>query len=552
MPESMFLVPVAGPPMESPPEIKAQPGGVTLGRHNDCDVLMPADADRVSRFHARFDAREGNWSIVDLNSRWGTSVNGVRLTPDVNVPLDEGDLIRFSPYTFVFSATPKRRGLAASQDFGQTIVRTIGADQPTGVGDRMLQLLLDGAEQVHQSITEKMLAERLMEAAIRGTGMSNAAFLRAIDQDGRYEIVASRFTNQDENEPIRFSQSLIQAASSGRAAEIAGGASSEEISHSIVQMNIGSALCVPLTIGSGDTDATVAAYLYLDSRGMMASQLRPQARDFCVALGRIASLSLANLKRIDIEKRQARMEAELKNAANIQSWMLPRRITAIESLACIGESRFGQGMGGDFFDLIELGYGKVAVTIGDVSGKGVTASVLMTATQGYLHAALRSSGDPQLAVESVHAFISPRKPTSKFVTAWVGVIDLHAHTIRFVDAGHGYAVLQSPDGECVQLEGGGGPPIGMIDDATYEAVEMPMPEGSGLLLLSDGIIEQFGLIKQPDGTQKRDQFDVAGVVNCMKRNKNEDDLVTCLFDELIRHAGTTNLSDDATIVWIKS
>lgn len=550
MSESKYLVPVDGPPME-PVEIVSKPGGVTLGRHPDCDVLMPYDADRVSRFHARFDLADGDWSITDLNSRWGTSVNGVRLAPEAKVPLDEGDLIRLSPYTFVFSSTPKRSGgLAANQDIGKTMVRTIGDNGPTGVVDQMLQLLLNGAEQVHQSTSEKMLAERLMDAALRGTGMSNAAFLRAIDQGGRYEVVASKFTTLHENEPIRFSQSLIQAASTGRAAEIAG---NEDYSQSIVMMNIGSALCVPLTIGSNEMDSTVAAYLYLDSRGMMAAQLRPQARDFCVALGRIASLSLANLKRIDIEKRQARLEAELKSAANVQSWMLPRRHTSIGSLTCIGESRFGAGMGGDFFDLIDLGDGKVAVTIGDVSGKGVTASVLMTATQGYLHAALRASGDPLQAVVSAHAFISPRKPMGKFVTAWVGVIDLTAQTLRYVDAGHGYAVLRHPDGTPEHLERqGGGPPIGMIDEATYEAVEVPMPTGSALLLMSDGIVEQFGSVRQPDGTTKREQFEIDGVVRCMKSRASESDLVNCLFEELIKHAGSSTLSDDATIVWVKS
>lgn len=550
MDQPIFLVPVAGPPME-PISLTSKPGGLTIGRHGDCDVLMPADADRVSRFHARFDVADGQWSLVDLSSRWGTSVNGVRLSPNTPVPLDEGDLIRFSPYTFAFASTPKRRGMMANRDMGHTLVRTIGADVPTGFVDTMLHLLLSSAEQVHQSTDEKMLAERLIDAALRGTGLSNAAFLRAIDQNGSVEVVASRFTSAlSESEPMRFSQSLIQAASEGRPFEISG---DTDISHSIVQMGIGSALCVPLAIGASEADSTVAAYLYLDSRGMITPQLRPQAKEFCVALGRMASLSLANLKRLDIEKRQARMEAELKSAANVQSWMLPRRHTQIGTLQCIGESRFGQGMGGDFFDLIDLGNNRIAVTIGDVSGKGMTASVLMTATQGYLHAALRASGDPKCAVENVHAFISPRKPVGKFVTAWVGVIDLAARTLRYVDAGHGYAVLRRPDGTCEQLDhGGGGPPIGMIDEATYTAIDLPMPEGSSLLLMSDGIVEQFGLVPQADGSTKRDQFEVAGAIRCLEANAASDDMVNCLFTELIKHAGTSSLSDDATIVWIRS
>jgi phosphoserine phosphatase RsbU/P len=559
----MYLVPVAGPALDVV-EIAAKPGGATIGRHQDCDVLLPADADRVSRFHARLDAsRDGLWSIVDLSSRWGTAVNGVKLAAEVPVPLNEGDLIRLSPFTFLFSSTPRRRGLQASRDAGgPSHVRTLGtitgggADS-TGIVDQMLHLLLNSAEQVHASTDEVMLAERLMDAALTGSGLTNAAVLRPTDRDGHFEVVASRFAGAHSGETVRFSQSLIDAASHGQAAELSGGGIGDDVSRSIVQMNIGSALCVPLMLGSGDgVESTVAAYLYLDSRGMMAGNLRPQAREFCIALGRMASLSLANLKRLDIEKRQARLESEIKAAAKMQSWMLPQRNTTLgppdAKITCIGESRFGQMMGGDFFDLIDLGDGKVAVTIGDVSGKGVTASVMMTATHGYLHAALRDFRSPELAVSATQAFIVPRRPTGKFVTAWVGVIDLQSRTLKYVDAGHGYALLQSPDGHCEVLQGAGGPPIGMIDEATYDHAEIAMPRGSRLLLMSDGIIEQFGMVPTDDGKPTREQFEVSRVIDCLLKTKDDADPVNCLFDALIQHAGSRQLGDDATIVWVKT
>lgn len=547
----MYLVPVAGPDLE-PIALRPTAGGLTIGRHGDCDLLLPADADRVSRFHARFLPREEGWAISDLGSRWGTTVNGVRLTPEATVPLAEGDLVRIAPFTFRFSETPDRRGQRPRADAaGQTIVRTIVGAEATGLADGLLQLVLTCAEQLHQSHDEHTLAERLMDAALRGSGLTNAAFLRAVDQDGRYEIVASRFAN---DEPPEFSQSLIVAAAEGQPAELSihGNIGSQ----SIAQMHIASALCVPLLIGQGDIDgdgipdATVAAYLYLDSRGMLAPQLRPQAREFCVALGRIASLSLANVKRIEIERRSARIDAELKGAADVQSWMLPRRNTAVGALACIGESRAGQTIGGDFFDLIDLGDDLVAVTIGDVSGKGVIASVLMTATHGYLHSALRATRDPALAVAATHAFVLPRKPANKFVTAWVGVIDLNVRTLTYVDAGHGYAILRTPDGRCEVMEDGGGPPIGMIDDAVYDPVVRPFPPGSSVLLMSDGIVEQYGTVRADDGTTRRDQFDISGVLRCLSSLAPDDDPVSCIFDAVYRHGGGPTLSDDATLVWV--
>lgn len=557
----MYLVPIAGPEFAPLALRAANAAGMTMGRHGDCDLLLPADADRVSRFHARFECHDGNWSMVDLGSRWGTSVNGVRLAANVAVSLAEGDLVRVAPFTFVVSRTPERRGLIArgddhaSRGGNQTIVRTIvgtGTGE-TGFADGLLQLVLSCAEQLHKSTDEIVLAERLMDAALRGSGLTNAAFLRAVDLDGRFELVASRFANDD---AVEFSQSLIAAAATGQPAELSiqhAGLGS----HSIASMNIASALCVPLLIGQGDVDgdgtpdATVAAYLYLDSRGMLAPQLRPQAREFCVALGRIASLALANIKRIEIERRSAKLDAELKGAANVQAWMLPKRHTTLGPLACIGESRAGQTIGGDFFDLIDLGDDKVAVTIGDVSGKGVVASVLMTATHGYLHAALRASSDPAVAVGATHSFVCPRRPANKFVTAWVGVIDARARTLTYVDAGHGYAILRHADGRCDVLEDGGGPPVGMIDDATYDSVTVPWPTGAALLLMSDGIVEQFGLVHRDDGTSAREQFELAGVIRCLSKVGNGDP-VSCVFEAVYKHGGSPTLSDDATLLWIKS
>jgi phosphoserine phosphatase RsbU/P len=552
LPPAMYLVPVAGPEIE-PFELISKPAGLSIGRHGDCDVLLPADADRVSRFHARLEERDGQWSITDLKSRWGTTVNGVRLEADTPTPLSDGDLIRLSPFTFVFSATRRRQGMQATYDAGQTVIRTIGGQGATGVADQMLQLLLAGAEQVHTATDEKTLSQRLMDAALRGSGLSNAVVLRPTDTRGHFEVIASSFTSNPAGAGIQFSQSLIQAASKGEAVELASG-DIDDVSHSIVQMGIGSALCVPLMLGASDgAEPTVAAYLYLDSRGMLAPQLRPRAREFCVALGRMASLSLANLKRMEIERRQTRLEADIQSAAKMQEWMLPERVSTIGELSFIGESRFGQAMGGDFFDIIDLGEGKVAVTIGDVSGKGVSASVMMTATHGYLHAALRDAKCPKKAVEAVHHFVTPRRPVGKFVTAWVGVIDTVARTLKFIDAGHGYAIYRGPDGATrVLKEKGGGLPIGMIEDhPTYEAAELAFPPGSALMLMSDGIVEQFGLVTGADGRSTRESFELAGVLKCLEEHVDAPDVVTCLFDALVKHAGSTNLSDDATVVWVQ-
>ncbi|MCS7033190.1 MAG: serine/threonine-protein phosphatase, partial [Phycisphaerae bacterium] len=417
--------------------------------------------------------------------------------------------------------------------------------------DDQLAVLLESTAAIHSASDEKHLAELLIDASLRGTGMANAAFLRPVDQAGRVQVVAARYAAGPaaETHPT-FSRSLLAAASTGQVAEIqsVGG----DIAQSIVAMNITAALCVPIVLGArGDAGGTIAGYLYLDSRGTHAPRPRPNAAPFCVALGRMASLALANLKRIEVERRQALMEAELHAAAATQRWILPQRRQTIDRVECIGESRPGRYIGGDFFDIIDLGHGRLAVALGDVAGKGAAAAVLMTATQGFLHACLREHGDVQRAVDATNRFVSARTPEARFVTAWVGVLDLRRACITYIDAGHGYAMIQSDAGEPVDLRGGEGVPIGIDANFRYAAVTAPLPERGRILVVSDGVIEQTGIVQQTDGTLSHEQYGIEAVRSVLQQSPPDADTVADLFSAVVHHAGTSQLADDATAVLVR-
>src|SRR4051812_47989870 len=441
-----YLVPLSGPPLD-PIKLEPRSGGLTLGRHEQADVLMPPDAEGVSRFHARFtfDEAERRWRLADLSSRWGSFVNGVRVQPGRGVPLRDGDLVRIAPWTFGFSAAARRPGLASTDDVGQTRVRNVAPVATGSPRDDMLALVLETAAALHDVEDEKQLAQRLADAARRGTGLPNAAVLRPADNTGRFELLLAevkqaghgtsrRGDSPDDPPSSAYSRSLLNAAAQGNVVELAPG-SDAPASQSIAQLGISAALCVPLMLGDAP-----AAFLYLDARGTVPVPMRAGATEFCVALSRIASLALANLKRLDIERRQALMETELEAAAIAQRWVMPRRVSQVGPFRITGESRPGQYVGGDFFDVVDIGGRRVGVAIGDVGGKGVSASVLMTATQGFLHASLGGHGEPGRAVEAVNKFVCPRREGSRFVTMWVGVFDPANRTLRYVDAGHSYAL----------------------------------------------------------------------------------------------------------------
>ena len=299
--------------------------------------------------------------------------------------------------------------------------------------------------------------------------------------------------------------------------------------------------------------ATPAAFLYLDARAepsRFAAPRSPHAAAFCAALGRLAGLALANLKRVDMERRQAAFERDLSAAATAQRWVLPQRVTTVEPFTIVGESRPGRYVGGDFFDIVELGPGRVAVAIGDVCGKGIEASVLMTATQGFLHASLMNHGnDVAAAVKAVNRFLVTRCPANRFVTLAVAVLDANTRQLECVDAGHGYAVLLPGDEPCVALGEEGGPPLGVVD-FDYTAQTLPLPANGRFVLVSDGIVEQPLSGFDPSG--ERNQFEVAGLLAtlCGPENAEHDD-VDRVFRAVIAHAGSPHLADDATAVCLR-
>jgi serine phosphatase RsbU (regulator of sigma subunit) len=291
----------------------------------------------------------------------------------------------------------------------------------------------------------------------------------------------------------------------------------------------------------------VVAYLYLDARGTRTRSFHPGSTAFCVALGRMASLAMTNFKRLEMEKREVAVHAELTAAAAAQKWIMPPREGRFGVFKTIGETRPGRLVGGDFFDVIPLDGNRLAVALGDVSGKGVVAAVLMTAAQGFLHAALTQCTDPVEAVTRLNRFISPRRPPEKFITLWVGVLDSSAATLTYVNCGHGYALLLRKDGTVEQLDKNGGPPIGVAEQFPYQSETIRLESGARVMVVSDGIIEQFNA-PLVDAALRR-QFELTGLKEAIAAAG--DDEVAAVFAAVIRHAGTDRLSDDATAALVR-
>ncbi|HRQ76333.1 MAG TPA: SpoIIE family protein phosphatase [Phycisphaerales bacterium] len=541
--DTLTLKSISGPESKSLPMIP--PGPLTIGRRTTHNLFLP---DPASRDHAVLTCERAEagyrWFITDTNSKHGTRLNGQSLPPGTRFPLRAGDLIEIVPWTFQVTDPAAARtdtSMVNTLDDFSSAASSIGpiSSAIPSAAHQQLGLVLKCAKRIHEANDEDTLAEAILDALVTGTGFENAAVLRPMDSDGRVSILRHRGAIMRGNS-ARMSRSLIESASRGHPVRLSADQSQANQGMSIMELRIDEALCVPLVLGG-----TVAGFLYMDNRRQdgLSKPIANDAAEFALGIGQIAAMALANLKRLDLERRYASVEAEVKAAAEAQRWVLPPRTGRVGSVNYIGESRPGRTVSGDFFDIIPLRDSRLAVTLGDVSGKGIAASILMTTAQGFLRAALNEHGDPARAVMDLNEFLEPRCRSSNFITLWIGVIDPAQGQVTYVDAGHGYSLLLTRGGGHARLNEAGGVPVGIQVHEPYLAATAPMAAHDRLLVVSDGVIEQTGSGVESGWEQ---QFGIDGVLEAMAEMQGDD--VQVLFEALVRHAGTNALADDATAV----
>jgi phosphoserine phosphatase RsbU/P len=198
----------------------------------------------------------------------------------------------------------------------------------------------------------------------------------------------------------------------------------------------------------------------------------------------------------EIETQQRRRD-EMHAAAEIQQSILPRPLAAEGAFAAIdlhAEMHPAREIGGDFYDFFPIGDDRLAVTVADVSGKGIPAALFMAVSRTVLRnieVSGQDGGDDMAArIERVNRLLSAENATAMFVTAFHGVLDLKTGALRYCNAGHNPPYLLRSDGNSERLPATG-IPFGVDGDRRYRLAETVLRLGDTLFLYSDGITEAF-------------------------------------------------------------
>jgi len=529
---ALTLETVSGPEHRSHSILSGR--SVCFGREGDVEILLEDDA--VSPRHALVTDRGGRWIITDLGSRTGTRLNGVPISPDRPVVLGDADLIEIGPFTFRASLKESEGHPVTAEEKPELSDATVYDAELMEKGGERISRLIEYVSEVNTVRSELSLAELTVRYALAGTGFPRAAVLRVTGPDEDVTVEAARARDPAEAGSFGISRKLIREAMNGRLVCLSH-LPELRASQTVADLGIQSALCAPIRVGS-----SIAALLYLDARAGERG-VRPDANDFCATLSVVCGLALSSLKRVDLENRHRALKSELMAAREAQELIVPARSGVHAGLRYSVRTHPGMVVAGDMFDVVMLPDGRVAVVIGDVTGAGIGAGILMVAGQANLHAALTRTGDPSEALEAVNDYIASRSAMNRFISMWVGVFDRVGRTVTYSDAGHGHWLVVRGDGRATEPGATGGIPVGIDTEARYRSHSMPFHGGERIVLFSDGVVEQRSPNGEPFGVERVR----AGIEACA--SSNED--VERLFARLVSFAGTEALDDDTTLASVE-
>jgi steroid delta-isomerase-like uncharacterized protein len=185
-----------------------------------------------------------------------------------------------------------------------------------------------------------------------------------------------------------------------------------------------------------------------------------------------------------------RVEQELQVARRIQQASLPKVVPQLEGWEITPFYRPAREVGGDFYDFHLLSEGRLGLVVGDATGKGVPAALVMSTTCGMLQLAAQASdySSPSEVLRRVNEALLARIPANMFVTCFYALLDPKSGSLRYANAGHDLPYLRRPNGDAEELRARG-MPLGLMPGMSYEEREIELDASQSLLFYSDGLVE---------------------------------------------------------------
>ena len=469
-------------PNLAPQRIDTAGPTVTLGRATECTV--PIRDRYLSRRHAELVWASGQWLVRDCGSVNGTLLNGTKLTQPV--PLKPGDRIVLGDTEVIFEPEEKPDSHSQLIAFDSTsqsrhiaipLREAIAATARTGV---LASLAIQFIEDRPMSELFDFILEKVAELL-----QPSRAALALLGPDRKtFQEVRLRRNGAGEESDLFISRTLLGEVIEGKnVVSYVDTAADEKLARaqSIIAQDIRSAICAPLVV-----EDTVLGVLYLDFRAHRGAVTHDDVT-LVAQIARFAAVKLETTRLREESIAMAKLEEELRTAYTIQKRLLPVQLPDVPGYQLAGSNRPVRTVSGDYYDVAVRPDGRVYFIVADVSGKGITAALVMSAVATAFSIFTRTDPAPADLVRELNLTLAPKTAPTKFVTMVVAVLDPGTGRVEFANAGHVPPLVISSSG--IEKMTSTDMVVGLFDFATYRNQSITLDKGDALVLFTDGVTE---------------------------------------------------------------
>ena len=508
---------------------------ITLGRASECTV--PISDRYLSRRHAEIALDDDDWIVRDLGSVNGTMLNGTRLLG--SAPLRPGDRINLGDTEIIVDAeeatTSQSHIIALDTDSQATNLAIPLRDAIEDTTRTNILALL--AMQFIEDRSMGELFDFILDRVVELLQPSRAALALLSDDHETFANVLLRRSDAGESVDLFISRTLLREVIDGRKVVAFVDTSQDEKlaqAKSIVAQDIRSAVCAPLMVGDA-----VLGVLYLDFQAKRGSVTRDDV-NLLAQIARFAAVKLETTRLREEASAKARLEEELRTAYTIQSRLLPAELPSINGYAFAGANRPCRTVSGDYYDVVVRPDGRIYFIMADVSGKGITAALVMASVATAFSIFTRTDPSPADLVRDLNTTLAPKTAPTKFVTMVVGVLDPKTGAIEFANAGHVAPLVIAKNG-VAQLTVTD-MVVGLFAQARYRNQSVTLEAGDTLVLFTDGVTEAENEVDEQLGLDP-----VAQCVSTMHGTLASHVLQT-IENHVQEFVGNAPLTDDLTML----
>jgi predicted ATPase/serine phosphatase RsbU (regulator of sigma subunit) len=424
------------------------------------------------------------------------------------------------------------------------------ATRTTRTGTETLDLLsiLKASQALSGEIVLSRLLERMMTIVLENAGAQRGVLI--VEKGGRLVIEAEGLVGGSPEVILRtvaleggehLAESVVRYVARLRehlVLEDASAAGQFTDDPYVVRAGARSILCMPI-----EHQGKLSGILYLEN-SLAPGVFTPSRIEVLRLLSSQIAVSMENARLYAQEKELARMQEEVRLAAKIQRELLPAAAPRVEGYELCGTNTPALAVGGDYFDYISNDDGTLALCIGDVSGKGLPASLLMANLQASLRGQSGAQRSPAECLSRVNRLLHDSTSAEKFATVFYGILDPQTHRFRYCNAGHETPLVIRAAGGCTELSAGG-PALGILDSFRFEEGEVDLFPGDLLVMYSDGITEAMSPSHELFGRERLADLLQSG------RHLPAAELTSKVVQAVRRHEQGAPQSDDITLVALR-